>query len=330
MSPLKKESSMINLDAQQIVNCLTMKGLIQSMRQTYQQQATIPQRRVMSLQEDKYDAFALLPAWNESLITVKAFTYFPDNYLEGRDSLASKILAFDRTNGEPLALLDGKVMTFWRTAAASALAANYLAREQASTLLICGTGNLAHYMAWAYAAVRPLKRVIVWGRDSEKARATADKIVTGQEYQALTPSAQYSVEVAESVDSVLPEIDMITCVTGSATPLFDARNIRPGTHIDLIGNHDQDKRECDSLSVERSRVFVDSRVNVLAEAGDLLIPIAEGVFREQDIEAELGELCSGEKVGRITEQEITLYKSVGSALADLAATKFVLEQQQVQ
>tara|TARA_Y100001956_G_scaffold81659_1_gene99867 strand:- start:4618 stop:5583 length:966 start_codon:yes stop_codon:yes gene_type:complete len=318
---------MLNLDAQQIVQSLSMKGLIESMRQTYQQQVTIPQRRVMPLKKGAYDAFALLPAWNDSLITVKAFTYFPSNYLEGRDSLASKILAFDRSNGEPLALLDGKVLTFWRTAAASALAADYLARKESETLLICGTGNLAPYMAWAYAAIRPLKKVLVWGRDHHKAQAAVDKILSGLEYQSLPESQRYRVEAVTSVDEQLPQVDVITCVTGSAEPLFDGSEVKLGTHIDLIGNHDKDKRECDSVSIKRSNVFVDSRINVLAEAGDLLIPIAEGDFSEAMIKAELTELCANSHSGRMDQSEITLYKSVGSALADLAAVRFVLDQQ---
>ena len=321
---------MINLAAEQIVECLSMKGLIESMRETYQQQATIPQRRVMPLEEGNYDAFALLPAWNDSLITVKAFTYFPQNYLEGRDSLASKILAFDRANGTPLALLDGKVLTFWRTAAASALAADYLANKNASSLLICGTGNLAPYIAWAYAAVRPLEKVRVWGRDVSKARATVDAIISGREFQSLPESERYQVEVVESVDDTLPHVDMVSCVTGASEPLFDGECLNPGTHVDLIGNHDQDKRECDSASVLRSSVFVDSRINVLAEAGDLLIPIANGEFSPQQIHAELPELCASQHQGRNSEQQITLYKSVGSALADLAAVRFVLDQQQTQ
>lgn len=319
---------MINLDAEQIVDCLTMQGLIESMRESYQQQSTIPQRRVMPLEENGYDAFALLPAWSEDLITVKAFTYFPQNSLHGKDSLASKILAFRRLDGEPLALLDGKVLTFWRTAAASALAADYLARKQASRLLICGTGNLAPYMAYAYAAVRPLEKVMVWGRDNSKARQTVETILTSREYQALPAERQFSVEVVDDTNAVLHDVDMITCVTGSTTPLFDGAKVSQGTHIDLIGNHDTDKRECDSVSVTRSSVFVDSRINVLAEAGDLLIPIEEGVFSTEQIRAELTELCSNEHSGRSSEQEITLYKSVGSALADLAAVKFVLTQKQ--
>lgn len=320
---------MIYLEADQVVDVLSMSGLIQSMRETYRQQAKIPQRNVMPLEEGNYDAFALLPAWNERLITIKAFTYFPDNAQEGKDSLSSKILAFNRTDGEPLALLDGKVLTYWRTAAASALAADYLSRDDASTLIICGTGNLAPYIAWAYAAVRPLKQVWVWGRDGQKAARVVDAIQSGSEYLSRPVGKRYKVNVIESVDAHLPAADMISCATGAKTPLFDGHQLPPGIHIDLIGNHDRDKRECDSETVSRSSVYVDSKINVLAEAGDLLIPIDQGIFSEQEIKAELTDLCAGRQPGRTSSQEITLYKSVGSALADLAGVTFILQQKQV-
>lgn len=315
---------MLNLDAKQIVDCLTMDGLIHTMRASYQLPATTPQRRVMPLAESGYEAFALLPAWNEHLITVKAFTYFPENHLEEKDSLASKILAFDRRNGEPLALLDGKVLTYWRTAAASALAADYLSRRDSQQLLICGTGNLAPYIAWAYAAVRPLTKVVVWGRDVQKAKRCVDAIISGKEYQNLPVDRQYTVEVTMDIDQAVSDADIVSCVTGATSALFSSASVMEGTHIDLIGNHDKDKRECDSELVQRSQVYVDSKINVLAEAGDLLIPIAENVFKQEQIQGELPDLCAARNSGRKCADAITLYKSVGSALADLIAVQHVL------
>ncbi|EJC7015264.1 ornithine cyclodeaminase [Vibrio parahaemolyticus] len=312
------------IDAQQVAQSLSMHSLIETMRDIYAQPATIPQRRVMSLEEGKYEAFALLPAWNQELIAVKAFTYFPENPLQGKDTLASKLLVFKRGDGEPIALVDGKVLTFWRTAAASALAADYLARKNTSRLLICGTGNLAPYFAWAYAAIRPLKQVYVWGRNPEKAAATVDQILSSSEYQSLPEERQFSVSVVENVEQVIDQVDIISCITASVQPLFNGSDVPPGTHIDLVGNHDLDKRECDSVSVQRANVYVDSRINVLAEAGDLLIPIQEGVFTPEDIYGELPELCAQQVQGRQSDEVITLYKSVGSALADLAAVKAVL------
>jgi 1-pyrroline-2-carboxylate reductase [NAD(P)H] len=184
-------------------------------------------------------------------------------------------------------------------------------------------------MAYAYAAIRPLKKVLVWGRDKRKALKTIDTILSSNEYQSLPLENQFDVEVVDDVNSALANIDIITCVTGSDTALFDGTQLLPGTHVDLIGNHDNDKRECDTSTVVRSSVFVDSKINVLAEAGDLLIPIEHGLFAEQQIQAELTDLCSQSHLGRQSLQEITLYKSVGSALADLAAVKFVLTQKEI-
>lgn len=312
------------IDATRVAQCLSMKSLIEIMREIYSKPATIPQRRVMPLEEGRYEAFALLPAWNEDLIAVKAFTYFPQNPEQGKDTLASKLLVFRRDDGEPVALVDGKVLTFWRTAAASALAADYLARQDASRLLICGTGNLAPYFAWAYAAIRPIKHVYVWGRNLDKATDTVDKIISSPEYQSLPSERQFTVSVVEDTHQVMNDVDIISCITASAEPLFDGNDIQPGTHIDLVGNHDSDKRECDTVAVKRSDVYVDSRINVLAEAGDLLIPIQEGVFTPEEIKGELPDLCAQRVKGRQNNQVITLYKSVGSALADLAAVKAVL------
>ncbi len=312
------------IDAKQVAQCLTMTSLIETMRDIYAQPATIPQRRVMLLEEGKYEAFALLPAWNQELIAVKAFTYFPQNAAQGKDTLASKLLVFKRGDGDPIALVDGKVLTFWRTAAASALAADYLARKDASQLLICGTGNLAPYFAWAYAAIRPIKHVYIWGRNPEKAVATVDRILSASEYQSLPAERQFDISIVETPDQVINHVDIVSCITASATPLFNGNAVQAGTHIDLVGNHDLDKRECDTHAVQRSEVYVDSRVNVLAEAGDLLIPIQEGVFTPEEIRGELPELCAQQVAGRQSDKVITLYKSVGSALADLAAVKAVL------
>ncbi|MCW8347928.1 ornithine cyclodeaminase family protein [Vibrio sp. ZSDZ65] len=326
---------MDTFESEQIERALSMSSLISAMRHVYAQPATVPQRNVMHLSKESDDALALLPAWNEELIAVKAFTYFPSNISDGKDVLSSRLLAFRRQDGAPLASMDAKVLTYWRTAAASALAADYLARSDADTLLICGNGHLAAYFAWAYAAIRPLKRVLIWGRDQQKSAMTAEKIVHGAEYQALPRERQYQVSIVSDVEQGLQCADMVSCVTGSPEPLFKGEKVRAGTHVDLVGNHHRDRRECDTQLVLRSKVYVDSRINVLSEAGELLIPIAEGEFSPEQIIAELPELCSGKVLGRgkvsgyrkglNSQEEITLYKSVGSALADLAAAHVVLE-----
>jgi 1-pyrroline-2-carboxylate reductase [NAD(P)H] len=262
-----------------------------------------------------HDVFALLPAWTDDVVGVKAFTYLPGNAEQGRDVLHANILLFDRKSGVPLALVEGRSVTFWRTAALAALAADYLARRDAARLLVCGTGNLAPYLALAHTAVRPIREIGIWGRNREKAARVVEKLRSRR--------ADLDIQVVEDLEAAAREADVISCATASRTPIILGEWVQPGTHADFIGNHERDARECDTELVVKSRVYVDSRANVLNEAGELLIPISEGRLRESDVVGELSELCAGAVAGREAADEITLFKSVGTALADLAAARLV-------
>lgn len=311
------------IEADQVSSVMRFDALIDALQVSFAGDYGMPQRQLHHLQPEQHhgDAFAVLPAWNEQVVGVKAFTYFPDNPSKGLPTLASKVMLFDRPTGAPLALIDGTQLTYWRTAAASALAARILARSDSEQLLLCGTGNLAPYMALAHASALPIKRVYVWGRDAVKAGKTIEVIA------AQRPDLECIL--VDDINSVVREVDVISCATGAAEPLFSGDQVKQGCHVDLVGNHAADRRECDSWLVEHSRVFVDSRLNVLNEAGELLLPIAEGGFTEHQIEAELAELCQAAQAGqnfKRDDNDITLYKSVGSALADLAAAAFVLQQ----
>lgn len=312
-----ERSGMRVFEAADVDQVLTFPSLVEALREAFASPATMPRRMVFPLAEgSSRDAFALLPAWNDDVIGVKAFTYLPGNAAEGREILYSKIILFDRRTGEPIALVDGTSVTYWRTAAVAALAADYLARRDARRLLVCGTGSLAPYMALAHTTVRPIEEVLVWGRNSEGAARTIDTV------RATRPELEY--RVVTDLESAAAEVDIISCVTGSPDPIIFGSWVRPGTHTDFFGNHERDGRECDSDLVARARVFVDSRANVLNEAGELLIPIAEGRIGQDAIVGELSELCSGAVPGRTSAEEITLFKSVGTALADLAAAHLVV------
>jgi 1-pyrroline-2-carboxylate reductase [NAD(P)H] len=265
-----------------------------------------------------HDVFALLPAWSEDVVGVKAFTYLPDNAGRGGEVLHANVLLFDRRSGVPLALVEGRSVTFWRTAAMTALAADYLARDDAARLLVCGTGNLAPYLALAHAAVRPIREIGIWGRNSGKAARVVDELRRAR--------ADLDIQVVEDLEAAARDADIIVCATASRTPIVLGEWVRPGTHVGLIGNHERDARECDTELVVKSRVYVDSRANVLNEAGEILIPIGEGRLGEADIIGELSELCSGAVAGRASAEEITLFKSVGTALADLAAARLVAQR----
>ncbi len=298
------------ITAEEVHAALRYPDFIDSLHEAFAGPHTMPPRQVMLLDEasDSHDAFAMLPSWNDEVIALKAFTYFPDNQPPHR-SLYSQILVFDRKCGEPLALVDGVSVTCWRTAGVSALASRLLSRADSETLLLLGTGRLAPFIIRAHASVRPLKKVIIWGRSQEKAATLAAKMATelpGLEFEATT-----------DLPAACGLADILVSATGSHEILVRGEWIRPGTHTDFLGNHHATKRECDTAMVTGSRVFVDTRANCFKEAGELLVPVSEGAFSTDQVVGELSELCRGSVPARLDDRDITFFKSVGCALGDL-------------
>jgi 1-pyrroline-2-carboxylate reductase [NAD(P)H] len=298
------------ISSEKVQSTLEYPGLIDELDKAFAASFTMPQRTVFQLDEtaETHDGFALLPAWNDQVIALKSFTYFPDNQTPHK-TLYSKILLFDRQHGEPLALVDGTSVTFWRTGGVSALAARYLARKDSRTLVILGTGNLAPYLARAHTSALPLAKVLIWGRNQAKAQQVVDSIAI--------PDVEISV--ATDLEAACAQADILVSATGSPDILVHGDWIRPGTHTDFLGNHIATRRECDSKLIQNARVFVDTYANCLQEAGEILLPMKEGVFAKEDLQGELAELCAGSVPGRTTDSEITLFKSVGNALSDLVA-----------
>lgn len=272
---------------------------------------TMPPRQVLPLDpaSGRHDAFAMLPCWNDEVIAQKAFTYFPGNQAPAR-TLYSQILLFRRTTGEPLAVVDGVSVTCFRTAGVSALASRHLSRPDSETLLLLGNGRLAPFLIRAHASVRPLRRILVWGRQPGRVAEVLEQESLG--------FPQIDFQAVVDLRSACAEADIVVAATGSPDILVQGEWIRPGTHTDFLGNHHADKRECDTRMLTRSRVFVDNRANCFREAGELLVPVAEGAFSLDQVEGELADLCRGSAVGRRGPEEITLFKSVGCALGDLA------------
>ena len=309
------------IESAQVESALDFPSLIDALQAGFGSDYGMPPRQVFQLggaASRSNDGFALLPAWNDTLIGVKAFTYFPDNEAAGFASLYSKILLFDRAHGVPLALVDGTSVTYWRTAAVSALASRHLSRVDSAELLLLGTGKLAPFLVAAHLAVRDLKRVVLWGRDGAKACALQAHL------QASHPGVAFVR--AEEIAPHAASADIIVSATGSATPLLQGAWIAPGCHVDLLGNHSPDRRECDSALIVNSTVYVDSLDNVLREAGELLIPIGEGVFSAGAIGGELKDLCRAGAASRTGRDQITLFKSVGTALSDLIAAQLVFKK----
>lgn len=310
------------INTEEVQANLNFAALIPLLKKSFSRPFHMPQRQVHSLAPDdnsNHDAFALLPSWNDDVIGNKMFTYFPDNNTKHQlPSLFSKIMLFKRETGEPLALVDGTSVTYWRTAAISALASQLLSREDSEHLMLFGTGNLAAYLLHAHISVRHLNKVTIWGRSAEKIQ----KLIN--DFSVIYPNISFftSLDVAEEI----PHVDIICCATASKTPLFNGELIANGCHIDCLGNHMTDARECDSATITKSRVFVDSLTNTLNEAGELLIPISEGVFKANDIVGELADMCKQPDILRKTADEITLFKSVGTAISDLVAAYLVYQK----
>ena len=297
------------ISAEEVHSALSYPELVDSLQEAYGGKYLMPPRQVFLLDENtNNDAFAVLPSWSDQFIGVKAFTYFPEAE-EPYKSLYSKILLFNRKHGEPVALVDGTTVTFWRTAGISGLATRLLSREDSEAMLLLGAGNLAPYIIRANLSVRPLKKVMVWGRNLAKA-----EVVVGMMQKEF---ADVEFSAIEDRQVACSQADIVVAATGSHEPVVLGEWIKPGTHTDFIGNHHADKRECDTDLIIKAKVYVDSRVNAFKEAGEILVPIKEGAFTEDGVVAELSEMCRGDAILRENEEEITLFKSIGMAMSDL-------------
>lgn len=256
-----------------------------------------------------------MPAWKRGeAIGTKLVTVFPNNAAYGLGAVASLYVLFDGVTGQPRAVMEGDALTNRRTAAASALAASYLARPDSRTLLIVGTGHVAAHLADAHRTVRPIERVLVWGRGAAKAETLAATLRAGG----------VEAEAVSDLPAAVREADIVSCATTSTAPLVTGADVRPGTHVDLVGAFNPAMRESDDALVQRAEVFVDTRAGALAEAGDLLQPIKAGLWSAQALRADLHDLAGGRHHGRGSDQDVTLFKSVGAALEDLAAARLVV------
>lgn len=297
---------MLILNGEQTATALPFDRLIPALRDAFISGATVPLRHRHDMPQPDGTTAALLamPAWRaHGLFGVKVVSVFPNNGARGLPAVSASYLLCNGETGEHLALIDGAEITRRRTAAASALAGSYLARDNAETLLIVGSGHVAGLMAEAYRVVRPIKRVMIWNIR----HAGAERL-----------AARLGAEAVTDLAAATSQADIVSCATLAREPLVRGEWLHPGTHLDLIGGFTPAMREADDEAVRRSSVFVDTDA-ALAEAGDLIDPIAHGVLRREDIAGSLFTLCRGQPPARESPTEITLFKSVGSALEDLAA-----------
>lgn len=302
--------------APEVERALDWATLVDRLREAFVAGAAAPVRASHAV-TPAGDRLLLMPAWRaEREIGVKIVTVFPRNPAQGLASVSALYVLLDGSTGHPLALLDGEALTLRRTGAASALASTYLSRADARVLLVVGTGRLAPYMARAHCAVRRIERILVWGRLPEKARATAAALAR----EGLPAAA------AEALAPALAAADIVTCATTAREPVLRGAEVRAGTHVDLVGAFTPEMRESDDALVGRAALFVDTVAGALKEAGDLVQPIARGALAPADVRAELADLAAGRHPGRRDAAEITLFKSVGTALEDLCAARLVYDR----
>jgi len=305
---------MINLNAEEVAEALPIDRLIEALSVAFTKGATVPDRahHEVPVPNGTAGTLLLMPAWRSGRhLGVKVVTVFPDNAKQGRPAVYGSYLLMSAENGTPLALLDGTELTLRRTAAASALASTYLARTDSSSLLMVGTGNLAPHLISAHAAARPIERVCIWGRRPEAAQQLADQL----------SGSSFDVEIAENLQTAVGDADIISCATLASEPLLQGEWLVDGQHIDLVGAFTPTMAEADSAAIARAAIYVDTRAGALAEAGDIVQAIQKGAFTAQEIKGSLRELCSGAVSGRTNDSEVTLFKSVGTALEDLAAAE---------
>ncbi len=306
------------LDAAAVAASLTPAPLVAGLERMFTRGCTAPVRHHHTIEvPGRADGTLLLmPAWQAgAYLGTKICTIFPSNADLGLPAVSAGYLLMDGMTGAVLALIDGGELTGKRTAATSALAARFLARADAKTLLVVGTGRIAGELARCHHALRPqLKTILVWGRSPVNAARLAAQLAA--EGLPAVASGDLAAAVARA--------DIVSSATLSTDPLIRGEWVRPGTHVDLVGGFTPTMREGDDALITAASVFADTRDGALKEAGDLVVPVAHGVLDPARV-VDLHALCRREHPGRRSATEITLFKSVGAALEDLAAAILVYE-----
>lgn len=309
---------MLNIDADTTRNTLAMPGLIEALRALFRTGCEVPARSVHAVTAPdggNCGHVLIMPAWQPGgHLGVKTVNVFPRNGLEGLPGLFATYTLYDARTGRPLAQIDGGEITARRTAAASALAASYLAPRSSRHLLVVGTGRVASLLPEAYGAAFELQTISVWGRAGAKARElAADLCARG-----------WNAQATEDLAAAAGEADIVSCATLSQEPLLRGAWLKPDSHLDLIGSFTPQMREADDDCLRQAALYVDTE-EALVKSGDLVGPLARGVIQREDIRGSLADLVRGHCAGRDESTGRTVFKSVGTALEDLAAATLVYE-----
>ncbi len=304
---------MRHITSDEIDSCLNFPNLIDSLKNAFKSNWTTPVRAhhtVSGIGEDK--VLLLMPAWTdnqtEPFMGVKIVSVVPENGARNLPSIYGVYYLMNGQTGQPLLTMDGARLTVWRTAAASALASSYLSRKDSKVLTMIGSGALSPFMIKAHMAVRPIEEIFLWNHNIRNAHALAEKLRA--EGIPVTSHPDLVTAVGKS--------DIVSAATLTKTPLIHGNWVKPGTHIDTVGAFTPEMRETDDVLVTKATIFCDTFAGALKEAGDLVIPINSGVITKEHVVGDLFSLTRSEHPGRKSADEITYFKSVGTALEDLA------------
>ncbi|MCG8206745.1 ornithine cyclodeaminase family protein [Tenacibaculum finnmarkense] len=323
----------IQIDSNYIENNTNFSALITELKAAFSSQETlVPMRHHHDFANPAVNAdstLLLMPAWNPSKNAgVKIVTVSPENSQFDLPSINGTYIYLDAVKGTIKAILEAKSLTVKRTASASALASYFLSKENSSSLLMIGTGALSVNLIKAHASVRPIKNVFIWGRNFSKAQAICEEL----------QNENFTITAVQTIEEKISEVDIISCATLSKTPLVLGKYLKAGQHVDLVGAYKKDMREADDQVIKKGSVYIDTFQGGLKESGDIFIPLQTGILKEEDIKADLFQLCSSQEIsegisegivgkkGRENEGEITVFKSVGHALEDLTAANYFYNQ----
>jgi ornithine cyclodeaminase/alanine dehydrogenase-like protein (mu-crystallin family) len=309
---------MLVVSAQDIRRVLTFPILIAAIEQAHRRHKIEIQDASLGNESEHY--FVRHAVDRGRFMASKLITSFPDNLGKGKlPAVQAVCVIFDGGNGKPLAVLDGTEITYWRTAADSALGAKLLASEKPDVLLVVGAGEMSRWLIRAHLSVRPsLRKIMIWNRSPER----ADKVVEECLSEGIGAEAVRDLSAATRI------ADVITTCTRSHVPLIRGADLKPGAHLDLVGGYTERSREADDDSAKRSLIFVDRKESAFAGVGDILQPIASGAIAKSDVLGDLYDLVGGDLIGRRSAGDITMFKNAGGAHFDLIASEAVLLQLQ--
>ena len=310
--------SLLYLSRQDVQQTIAMSQAIDLMRDAFRELSahrTVTPQRTHLLNPDGNGHFLTMPVFaaQQGQFALKTVTVFPGNPARNLPAIHALVMLFDGATGRPLALMDGEWLTALRTGAASGLATKLLANPDAAIGAIAGAGSQANAQLEAVASVRPIERFIVLNRSKDKGLAFAQK---------MTQRLGIPVELAPSPEALI-DADIVCTATSADQPLFEAKHLKRGVHINAIGGFRPSMQEIPAETVATATVIVDHLEGCLGEAGDLIIPIAKGLITAEDIRGELGELVDRPSPLRQSRDEVTMFKSVGNAIQDLAVASFV-------